>query len=91
MSSIDSIFSIVILHICMSLFESTLLSFCKTQSKLHLPTLRQGSTERILKKIYKFYIQLSLLFFTYLHLLPYLNKKIYKIYIYKDIQQDWPA
>ena len=35
-----------ILHICMSLFESTLLSFCNPQSKLHLPTLRQGSRER---------------------------------------------
>ena len=30
----------------MSLFESTLLSFCKPQSKLDLPTLRQGSWER---------------------------------------------
>ena len=29
----------------MSLFESTLLSFCKRQSKLDLPTLRQGSRE----------------------------------------------
>ena len=34
MSTIDSIFSIVIFHICMSLFESTLLNFCKPQSKL---------------------------------------------------------
>ena len=29
-----------------SLFESTLLSFCKNQSKLDVPTLRQGSRER---------------------------------------------
>ena len=40
------IYSIVIFHICMSLFESTLLSFSKPQSKLDLPTLRQGSRER---------------------------------------------
>ena len=46
MSTVDSIFSIVIFHICMSLFESTLLSFCKPQSKLDIPTLRQGSRER---------------------------------------------
>ena len=39
-------YGIVIFHICMSLFESTLLSFCKPQSKLDLPTLRQGSRER---------------------------------------------
>ena len=44
--TVDSIFSMVILHICMSLLESTLLSFCKPQSKLDLPTLRQGSRER---------------------------------------------
>ena len=37
---------IVIFQICMSLFESILLSFCKAQSKLDLPTLRQGSRER---------------------------------------------
>ena len=30
----------------MSLFESTLLSFCKPQSKFDLPALRQGSRER---------------------------------------------
>ena len=30
----------------MPLFETTLLSFCKTHSKLDLPTLRQGSRER---------------------------------------------
>ena len=46
MSAVDSIFSIVILHICMSLFESTLLIFCKLQSKLDLPNRRQGSRER---------------------------------------------
>ena len=54
MSTIDSIFSmvivivivIVIFHICMSLFESTLLCFRKPQSKLDLPTIRQGSRER---------------------------------------------
>ena len=40
------IFSIVIFHICMSLFESTLLSFCKPQSKFDLPTLHHGSRER---------------------------------------------
>ena len=39
------IYRIVILIICMSLFESTLLSFCKPQSKLDLPTLGQGSRE----------------------------------------------
>ena len=39
------IYSIVILNICVSLFESTLLSFCKPQSKLDLLTLRQGSRE----------------------------------------------
>ena len=42
---VDYIFSIVIFHICMTLFESTLLSFFKSQSKLDLPTLRQGSRE----------------------------------------------
>ena len=41
------IYSIVIFHICMSLFESTLLSFCKPQTKLDLPTLRQGGWERM--------------------------------------------
>ena len=46
MSTVDSICSIVIFHICMSLFESILLSFCKPQSKFDLPTLRQGSRER---------------------------------------------
>ena len=30
----------------MSLFESTMLSFCNSQSKLDFPTLRQGSRER---------------------------------------------
>ena len=30
----------------MPLFETTLLSFCKTHSKLDLPTLRQGRRER---------------------------------------------
>ena len=40
------IHSIIIFHICMSLFESTLLSFCKSQSKLDLPTLRQSNRER---------------------------------------------
>ena len=40
------IYSIAIFIICMSLFESTLLSFCKPQSKLDLPTLHQGSRER---------------------------------------------
>ena len=30
----------------MSLFESKLLSYCKPQSKLDIPTLRQGSRER---------------------------------------------
>ena len=37
---------IVIFHICMSLCESILLSFCKPQSKLDLPTLRQCSRVR---------------------------------------------
>ena len=46
MSTVDSIFRIVIFHICMSLFESTLLSLCKPQSKLDIPTLRKGSRER---------------------------------------------
>ena len=32
MSTVDSIFSIVIFHICMLLFEATLLSFCKPES-----------------------------------------------------------
>ena len=36
----------------MSLFESTLLNFCKPQSKLDLPTLRQGSRERMYVCIY---------------------------------------
>ena len=40
------IYSIVIFHICMSIFESTLLGFGKPQSKLDLLTLRQGSRER---------------------------------------------
>ena len=39
-------YSIVIFHICMSLFESTLLSYCKPQSKFDQPTLCQGSRER---------------------------------------------
>ena len=38
MSTVDSTFNIIISHICMLLFESTLLSFCKQQSKLDLPT-----------------------------------------------------
>ena len=46
MSTVDSIFSIAIFHICLSLFESKLLNFCKRQPKLDLPTLRQGSRER---------------------------------------------
>ena len=46
MSTVDSVFSMIIFHICMSLFQSTLLSFCKPQSKLVLPTLRQGSREK---------------------------------------------
>ena len=40
------IHSIVIFHICMSLFESTCISLCKPQSKLDLPTLRQSIRER---------------------------------------------
>ena len=40
------IYSIVIFYICMPLFELTLLSFCKPQSKFGLPTLRQGRRER---------------------------------------------
>ena len=40
------IYVIVIFIISMSLFESTLFSFCKLKSKLDLPTLRQGSSER---------------------------------------------
>ena len=40
MSTVDYIFSTVICHVCMSLFESTMLSFCKPLSKLNLPTLR---------------------------------------------------
>ena len=39
------IYSIVIFHKCISLFESTLLSFCKPQSKLDVPTLHQSSRE----------------------------------------------
>ena len=51
-----------IFHICMSLFGSTLLSFCRPQSKLDLPTLRQGSRERknrlmILEKLMRIKIQ----------------------------------
>ena len=46
MSTVDSIFSIIILHICMSLFESTLISLRTPQSKLDLPTLRKSSRER---------------------------------------------
>ena len=46
MSTVDSIFSIVILHICMSLFESTMISLCTPLSKLDLHTLRKGSRER---------------------------------------------
>ena len=46
MSTVDFIFRIVIFHICMSLLESILLSFCRPRSKLDLPTLRQGSRER---------------------------------------------
>ena len=38
-------FTIVIFHNCMSLFQSPKLSFCKPQSKLDLPTLRQCSRE----------------------------------------------
>ena len=37
---------IIFFYICMSLFESTLLSFCNPLSKLDIPTLRQGSRER---------------------------------------------
>ena len=46
MSTVDYIFSIVIFHICMSLFESTLLCFCTPHSKLDLPTLHHGSRDR---------------------------------------------
>ena len=46
MTTVDSISSIVIFHMCMSLFESTLLSFCKPQSKSDLPTdLGSNSSE----------------------------------------------
>ena len=45
MSTVDSIFSIVIFYICISLYESTLLSYCNPKSKLDLPTLREGSRE----------------------------------------------
>ena len=41
-----NLFSIVFLDISMPLLESLLLSFIATQSKLDLPTLRQGSRER---------------------------------------------
>ena len=51
MPAVDSVFSIVIFNISMSLFDSTLLSFCKPQSKLDLPTLRQGSREITMLKI----------------------------------------
>ena len=37
---------IVIFCICLLLFHSTLLTFCKPQSKLDLPAHRQGSRER---------------------------------------------
>ena len=47
MSTVDSIFSMVIINNCMSLFESTLLSFCKPHSKLDLPSRRHGSRERL--------------------------------------------
>ena len=40
------IYGIAIFHMCMPLFESTLLSFCKTQSKLEQKKLRWGSRER---------------------------------------------
>ena len=46
MCTVDSIFGIVIFHICMSLFESTFFSFCIPQSKLDPPTLRHGFRER---------------------------------------------
>ena len=39
------LYRMVIFNICMSLFESTLFSFCKLQGKLDIPTLRQGSKE----------------------------------------------
>ena len=58
MSTVDSIVSIVIFHICLSLFQSTLLNFCKPQSRLDLPMLCQGSRESMY--IYS-------LSYTYLH------------------------
>ena len=43
---VDYICRIVIFHIYLSVFDSTLMSFCKPQSILDIPTLRQGCRER---------------------------------------------
>ena len=66
MPTVDSIFGIVIFHIYMSLFESTLLSFCKPQSKFDLPTLCRGSGERN-------YIYIYMLMYIVIHLRKKLN------------------
>ena len=45
LTTITILLLIVIFHISVSLFQSTLLSFCKPQSKLDNSTLRHGSRE----------------------------------------------
>ena len=48
--SYRTIFSIVIFHICMSIFQSTLLNVCKPQSKLEHRMLRQCSREKMIMR-----------------------------------------
>ena len=80
MSTVDSIFRIEIFHICMSLFESTLMSFCKPQLKLDLLKLHQGSREREKYNMYA-YIYIYLHIYEYIFYLYIICIYIY-IYIY---------
>ena len=72
MSTVDSIFSIVILHICMSFFLINIVEFfCKPQSKLDLPTLRLGSRERKNATEQIKNMTLARIFAFFLYLLPW--------------------
>ena len=83
MSTVDSIFSIIIFHICMSLFESTLLSFCNPQSKFDLPTLGQGSRERY--NAINLYIYIYILYIMYI----YIYTGLFHVQVYADKFLGW--
>ena len=73
MSKMYYVFGIVIFHICLSLFESTSLNFCKPQSKLDLPALHHGSRERKNAtdqiKNMTFALMIYIYIYTYIHAL----------------------